>query len=358
MKTHRSSPAPVALAALLVVPSLLVLVPVLVPACREPETVAPEPPPAQLEAVGSIERLDPRLDALVPPGAVLEKLAEGFDWSEGPVWVPSDGSLLFSDVPRNVVYRWKEGEGVREHLRPSGYTGAAARGGEPGSNGLLLDAEGRLVLCQHGDRCVGRIERNGSRTILADRFEGKRFNSPNDAVYSRRGDLYFTDPPYGLQGLNADPAKELDFNGVFLLRTTGEVVLLTTEMSFPNGIALSPDEKTLYVANSDHRNPVWMAFDVVADGTISGGRVFFDAKDLARTRPGGCDGMKVDSRGNLYATGPGGILVLSPEGTHLGTFLTGVPTANCTWGEDGSVLYITADMMLLRIRLGTRGLGF
>lgn len=377
MKIHRS-PAVASAVASAVRVSLCCLV-VVLQACREVEPTAggAEPAPGgaeptagkseatagglasrAVETVGSIERLDPRVDALVPPDAAIEKLADGFDWSEGPVWVASERCLLFSDVPRNVVYRWKEGEGVSEHLKPSGATGASASGREPGSNGLILDAEGRLVLCQHGDRCVGRIEKDGSRTVLADRYEGKRLNSPNDAVYGSGGDLYFTDPPYGLDGLNADPAKELDFNGVFLLRRTGELVLLTREMTFPNGIALSPDGKILYVANSDSRKPLWMAFDVNADGTISGGRVFFDAKALSATRRGGCDGLKVDSRGNLYATGPGGVLILAPDGTHLGTLLTGVPTANCAWGEDGSVLFITADSMLCRIRLAARGAGF
>lgn len=308
-------------------------------------------------AIGGIERLSPLLDRLVPPEAAALKLAEGFEWSEGPVWVPDPegGHLLFSDIPRNVVCKWKEGMGVSEFLKPSGYTGLELRGGELGSNGLLLDGEGRLVLCRHGDRCMARIEKNGTTTVLAGRYEGKRLNSPNDGTFSSRGDLYFTDPPYGLPKLNDDPAKELPFNGVYLLRATGELVLLTKEMTFPNGIAFSPDEKVLYVANSDPARPIWMAFDVKADGTIENGRVFFDASGLARNRQGLPDGLKVDREGNLFATGPGGVLVISPDGTHLGTILTGVPTANCAWGEDGSVLYITADMFLCRIRLATRG---
>ncbi len=324
---------------------------------KEPEIVGRAEPRKPLETVGEIERFDPRIERLIPPGATIEKLAEGFDWSEGPLWVPdpTGGHLLFSDVPRNAIYCWKEGAGASVFLKPSGYTGSAPRGGESGSNGLLLDAAGRLVVCQHGDRCVARLENDGTRTVLAERYSGRRLNSPNDGVFNSRGELYFTDPPYGLPKLNDDPWKELDFNGVYLLRSSGELVLLTKEMSFPNGIGLSPDEKTLYVANSDPAKPIWMAFPVRPDGTLEGGRVFFDATELARKRPGLPDGLKVDREGNLFATGPGGVLVLSPQGEHLGTILTGVPTANCAWGEDGSALYITAGAFICRVRLLTKG---
>lgn len=309
---------------------------------------------------GTIERNDPRFDKLVPRDAAIEKLADGFDWSEGPVWVKDRGALLFSDVPQNTVFQWKEGEKVRVYLKPSGYTGATPRGGEPGSNGLNLDAQGRLILCQHGDRRVARLaDDHKSFVTLADRYQGKRFNSPNDSVYKSNGDLYFTDPPYGLLKKNDDPAKELDFNGVFRLSKDGTVTLLTREMTYPNGIALSPDEKTLYVANSDPDKPIWMAFPINAEGTIGKGRVFFDATSLARAGKKGLpDGMKVDRSGNLYATGPGGVLVFDPDGTHLGTFNTGENTANCGWGDDGSTLFITADMYLARVRLTTRGPGY
>ncbi len=306
---------------------------------------------------GTIERNDPRFDRLVPRDAVIEKLADGFDWSEGPVWVKDGGYLLFSDVPENTVFQWKEGEKVRVYLKPSGYTGATSRGGEPGSNGLNLDAQGRLVLCQHGDRRVARLgDDHKSFVTLADRYQGKRFNSPNDSVYKSNGDLYFTDPPYGLLKKNDDPAKELDFNGVYRLSKDGTVTLLTKEMTYPNGIALSPDEKTLYVANSDPDKAIWMAFPINEEGTTGKGRVFFDATSLAKAGKKGLpDGMKVDRSGNLFATGPGGVLVFDPDGTHLGTFNTGEATANCGWGEDGSTLFITADMYLARVRLSTRG---
>jgi gluconolactonase len=313
--------------------------------------------PASKATLGTIERLDARLDDLIPRDAAIETLAEGFDWSEGPVWVPRGKYLLFSDVPQNVVYQWQEGRGLRVFLKPSGYTGSIPRGGEPGSNGLLLDGDGRLVLCQHGDRRVARREKDGTFTVLADRYQGKRLNSPNDGVYHSGGALYFTDPPYGLLGKNDDPQKELDFNGVYRLSPDGTLTLLTKELTYPNGIGLSPDEKTLYVANSDPERALWMAYDVQDDGTIARGRVFSDATRWVPSRKGLPDGLKVDRRGNLFATGPGGIFVFAPDGTHLGTLATGEATANCGWGDDGSVLYITADMYLGRLKTTTKGKG-
>jgi gluconolactonase len=308
--------------------------------------------------IGKIIRLDPRFDRLVPADAVIEKLAEGFDWSEGPVWVRLGGYLLFSDVPQNTVFKWQEGAGVTIFVKPSGYTGGTPRGGEPGSNGLLLDSGGHLILCQHGDRRVARREDDGKFTTLADRYQGKRLNSPNDGVYKSNGDIYFTDPPYGLLKLNDDPQKELEFNGVYRL-SGGALTLLTKEMTFPNGIAFSPDEKTLYVANSDPKKAIWMAYDVKSDGTLGKGRVFFDATNWTANEKGLPDGMKVDQAGNLFATGPGGVNVFAPDGTHLGRFATGEATANCGFGgDDGTTLYITADMYLCRVKLTTKGRGF
>jgi gluconolactonase len=310
--------------------------------------------------LGTIERLDARFDKLVPQDARVERIAEGFDWSEGPVWDRSRKVLLFSDVPMNTVFQWQEGKGVSVFLKPSGYTGSVPRGGEPGSNGLNMDQEGRLVLCQHGDRRVARLEADKTFKTLADKYDGKRFNSPNDSVYKSNGDLYFTDPPYGLLKLNADPAKEIDWNGVYRISAAdGTVTLLTKEMTFPNGIALSPDEKTLYVANSDPRKAIWMAFPVQDDGTLGPGKLFADVtSSVSPAKKGLPDGMKVDAAGNLFSTGPGGVLVFAPDGTHLGTFATGEATANCGFGEDGSVLYITADMYIGRVRLTTKGKGF
>ena len=239
----------------------------------------------------------------------VERIAEGFDWSEGPVWDRRGGFLLFSDVPRNTVFKWQQGKGVNVFLKPSGYTGTTPRGGEPGSNGLLMDSQGRLILCQHGDRRVARLEAGGTFTTLADRYNGKRFNSPNDGVFKSNGDLYFTDPPYGLIGLNADPAKELDFNGVYRLSASdGKVTLLTREMTFPNGIAFSPDEKTLYVANSDPKKAIWMAFPVQDDGTLGAGpcirrRNFVGRIEtgLARRDEGGSGGQPVRDRARRRA---------------------------------------------------------
>jgi gluconolactonase len=309
--------------------------------------------------LGTIERIDPRFNQLVPQDARVERLAEGFDWSEGPVWDKKGNYLLFSDVPLNTVFKWQEGTGVSIFLKPSGYTGSVPRGGEPGSNGLLMDSQGRLILCQHGDRRVARLDQDGKFATLADRYMGKRFNSPNDGVFKSNGDLYFTDPPYGLLAQNKDRDKELDFNGVYRISASdGTVTLLTKEMTFPNGIALSPDEKTLYVANSDAQKAIWMAFPLKDDGTVGPGRLFADVTTAASTKKGLPDGMKVDKAGNVFATGPGGVLVFAADGSHLGTFSTGEATANCGWGEDGSVLYITADMYLGRVRLTTKGRGF
>ncbi len=330
--------------------------------CQTPEEVhtaktAMLAPKVSYPAMGTIERFDPALDDILPPYAVLERLAQGFEWSEGPVWVPSQQILLFSDVPDNKVYRWHEVAGLQVAMAPSGYTGAETGRREPGSNGLALDPEGRLVLCQHGDRRVARVNWDGEVQALTSHYKHLRFNSPNDLAFASNGDMYFTDPPYGLDGGNDDPAKELMFNGVFRLKPNGELTLLTDELTYPNGIALSPDEKQLYVAISDAARPVVMVYDLNTDGTLAGdGRVFFNAKALAdEGRPGLPDGLKVDLKGNVFATGPGGVLVISPEGKLLGIINTGEATANCAWGNDGSVLYITADGVLCRVKTWTQG---
>lgn len=314
----------------------------------------------KMATLGKIERLDPAFDKLVPKNAQIEMLAEKkFMWAEGPVWVADQKAVLFSDIPRNMIWKWSNGK-LEEFLKPSGYTGKAKfEGYEPGCNGLALDKKGNLILCQHGDRRVAQLEKDGSFKTLADKYDGKRFNSPNDLTIKSNGDIYFTDPPYGLPKQMDDPAKELDFQGVYRLDTHGKVTLLTKEMTRPNGIALSPDEKHLYVANSDPKMAIWKVFPVKEDGTLGEGKVFFDStKWVGAQHPGLPDGMKVDTQGNVWATGPGGVLVFSPEGKHLGTLATGVPTANCGWGDDGSTLYITADKNLVRVKTSVKGPGF
>ena len=314
----------------------------------------------QYPSVGRIERLDPAMDALVPRDARIEKLAEGFRWSEGPVWRKSGGYLLFSDIPSNTINKWKEGEGLTVYLRPAGYTGPTPFGRELGSNGLTFDAQDRLVMADHGNRQIARLNDSiFTKTPLADHYQGKRFNSPNDLVFHPNGDLYFTDPPYGLDGINQSKAKELSFNGVYRLTPSGTLTLVIKDLTFPNGIGISPDARTLYVSVSDPQRPVWMAYDLHPDGSVGRGRVFFDASRLvAQGRSGLPDGLKIDRSGNIFAAGPGGILVFSPAGRHLGTIMTGERTANEAFGDDGSTLFMTADSKLLRIRLSTKGSGF
>jgi gluconolactonase len=335
------------------------IVVLLVPASQGDEKKAYPP-------FGKIERLDPAFDKLIPKESYLENLADGFDWSEGPIWIKDGGYLLCSDIPKNQIVKWQDGKGKSVFLEPSGYLGDRKDLKEPGSNGLTVDHEGRLVMCQHGERRVARLEKDGKTIkVLVDRYEGKRFNSPNDLAYHSNGDLYFTDPPYGLQKKDRKPneeefpGRELDFCGVYRLGKDGKLTLLTKELSKPNGIAFSPDEKTLYIANSDPANPVWVAFPVKEDGTLGKGKTFFDSTPMVKEMKKGLpDGMKVDKSGNVFATGPGGVFVFSPDGKHLGTIATGVATSNCNWGDDGSVLYITADKNLTRIKTATKGNGF
>ncbi len=315
---------------------------------------------AAYPSFGNIDRKDERLDKLVSRDGQMEKLAEGFDWSEGPVWINEGRYLLFSDVPRNEVLKWAEGDTqATRWMKPSGYTGVIDYSPEPGSNGLTVDAEGRVIFCEHGDRRISQLTKNGGKRTLVDNYEGKRLNSPNDLAYKSNGDLYFTDPPYGLPKNFDDPRRELDFCGVYRLSKDGKTTLLTKEMTRPNGIAFAPGERTLYVAQSDPEAAIWRAFEVKGDGTLGKSRVFFDATSAAKAGKKGLpDGMKVDRQGNLFATGPGGVYIFAADGTHLGTLETGEATGNCAWGDDGKTLYIVADMYLVRIKLNTTGNGF
>ena len=305
------------------------------------------------ETMGRIERLDPGLDALVDANAQIEVLASGFTWSEGPVWVGDNegGHLLFSDIPRNSIFRWSPSHGIELFMNPSGYTGVTYYGLEPGSNGLAIDREGRLVACEHGDRRVSVLTAGGGKLTLVDRFEGKRLNSPNDLCFDSAGSLFFTDPPYGLPQRADDPRRELDFCGVFRLDPNGQLTLLTKQLARPNGIGLSPDEKTLYVAQSDEEQPIWMAFPITPEKTLGEGKVIYDAKKHMSEFPGLPDGLTVAPNGTLFASGPGGLYVLPPDGKLLGRLITGGRCSNCTIGADGTSLYITADDKLCRVTI-------
>ena len=321
------------------------------------KTESQETPEKVYRTTGSIERLDPGLDSIIAPGIIPEILAEGFEWSEGPVWVESHQMLLFSDIPVNSIFKWTEADSISLYLHPAGYTGDEQRGGESGSNGLVLDPEGHLVICQHGDRRIARMAApldspEPEFQTLAEQFEGMRLNSPNDAVYHSIGDLYFTDPPYGLEGNVDDPEKDTPYQGVYRLHPDGTLDLLVDSITRPNGITFSPDEKTLYVANSDPNLAIWMAYDVIEDGTLANGRVLYDATGRVGKEKGLPDGLKVSQEGYIFATGPGGVWIFDPSGKPLGRILTGQATANCAFNADESVLYITADMLLLRVRIG------
>ena len=303
------------------------------------------------DTIGRIERLDAGLDKYVSADTKVEVLAGGFTWTEGPVWVPSDGGgyLLFSDIPRNSVFKWSS-EGTELFLNPSGYTGNTYYGLEPGSNGLTLDPQGRLTSCEHGDRRVSVLTRGGGKRTLVDNYKGKRLNSPNDLTFDSKGSIYFTDPIYGLPERADDPRRELDFCGVYRLDPSGDLTLMTKEMTRPNGIGLSPDEKTLYVAQSDPSKPIWMAFPIQG-GKLGQGKQLLDAKQYMKEFPGLPDGLAVHSDGTIFGSGPGAIYVFRPDGKLLGRLITGGRTSNCTFGPEQKTLYITADSYVCRVKL-------
>jgi gluconolactonase len=295
--------------------------------------------------------VDPALHKIVPAGASLKRVAGGFEFTEGPVWSTQDGALLFSSPNTNAIYRWTPRGTVEVFRSKSGYTGTdIGRYTQPGSNGLTFDPEGRLVICQHGNRRIIRVEPHGNITVLADRYDGKRLNSPNDLVYRSDGTLFFTDPPFGLPGVFDDAKKELPISGVFAVRAPNEVVLVTDELQGPNGLAFSPDERYLYVGNWDPDRKVVMRYHVDASGAISEASVFFDMTDA--DGEDAIDGIKVDRDGNVFVCGPGGIWVLSPDGRHLGTIRPPEAPHNLAWGDDdGRTLYVTALTSVYRIRL-------
>ena len=313
----------------------------------------PEEESASDHGAGTVVRNSEAMDSIVPADYTIEKLAGDMGFTEGPVWIGGDDPhLLFSDIPANTIYRWAEGDSEASVFYQGMYKGEP-RSTPAGSNGLILDKDGALLACEHGNRRISRMT-DGEWETVVDNFEGKKLNSPNDAAWHPNGWLYFTDPPYGLPQQEEDPARELDFNGVYRLNyETGELQLLTKDQTRPNGIGFSPDYQTAYVANSDGENKVWMAYDVNEDGQFENARVFYDAN--AEEAPGMPDGLKLDTEGNIYATGPGGVWIFAPDGTHLGSIQPTEVPANVAWGDDGSTLYMTARTGLYRIKLLSKG---
>lgn len=318
--------------------------------CSSAPTSAPGPA-AATSGGGSIVRLDPSFDSLVPKDAVIEKVAGGFEFTEGPLWRP-EGVVWFSDVTGNVLRSVTPAGQVTVLMQKAGGESTAPPGSFIGPNGMIADKDGYVLLCQHTNRRIVRVRKDLSVTPYIEKFEGKRFNSPNDLVYRSDGTLYFTDPPYGLLKQDDDPAKELKFNGVFRY-ANGKLTAEIKDLTRPNGLALSPDGKTLYVANSDPQKRIWMRYDVAPDGSTSNGRLFADV--TAEKEEGLPDGFKVDSLGNIWTSGPAGIWVFSPDGKHLGTLKTPELPANCNWGDDGKTLYITAVKSVYRIKTAVMG---
>ena len=307
---------------------------------------------SQDKFIGSVERLSPEIDNLIEKSAKIEILADGFEWSEGPVWSSQLNSVLFSDVPENVIYSWNEDKGLGTFTRPIGYSGKVPNLKKAGTNGLTIDADGNLIICMHGDRKITRLEKlNINRKVtLVNSFDGNLLNSPNDLVYDSKGNLYFTDPPYGLLEGDNDKLKEIEFNGVYKVSPNGDIEVLVKNLTRPNGISISNDEKILYVANSDMNNPVIMQYDLSEEG-VKNPSIFFDGRELTKKDIGLFDGLKVHPTGNVFATGPGGVLVIKENGDHIGTIRTEVRTANCAFDENFQYLYMTSDMFLTRIKL-------
>ena len=310
----------------------------------------------EMRTIGTIERIDPALDAIISPSAKPEIIAEGFEWSEGPLWLEETKTLIFSDVPKNTIHQWSEEKGLSVYLTPSGYTSSVPRGGEMGSNGLTLTPDGKLVLCQHGDRRVAYMnapvnDPKPDFITLADNIDGKKLSSPNDAVVRSNGDVFFTDPPYGLPSQSDDdPAKEAPHNGVYKA-SNGKTTLLVDSLTRPNGIAFLPGEKTFIVANSDSKKAIWYAFDLAENDSVTNARIFYDATEDAKKERGLPDGFKVDKQGNIFASGPGGVWIFNQEGKVLGKIKIPEATSNCALSADEKTLYLTADMYVLRVKL-------
>jgi gluconolactonase len=303
----------------------------------------------------SFERLSPLLDSVMSNEVTVSVIAQGYEWSEGPLWIEEQKMLLFSDVPTNTIYKWTEEHGSEIYLKPSGYTGTQPRGGEPGANGLALDEKGNLILCQHGDRRIAIMDAlltqpKAAFSTIADKYDGKRFNSPNDVVLNNY-DFYFTDPPYGLLKHMEDSSKEISFQGVYRVTAAGKVLLLIDSLTRPNGIAFSPDNKKLYIANSDPEKARWYEYQLNDFMQIISGKIIYDATPNAKTEKGLPDGLKVDAQGNIFATGPGGIWIFSRNGELQGKIKVAEATSNCALTADGKTLFVTNDMNILRIQL-------
>ncbi len=319
--------------------------------CSKAPAPAADTAPAAPKGVGSIVRLDPAMDTLFPKDAVIEKVGGGFGFTEGPLWRP-EGQLWFSDVTGNLVRSITPTGEVKVLIEKAGGETNAPVGSFIGPNAMIATKDGLVLLCQHTNRRIVSLDKDLKQTVLVDKFEGKKFNSPNDLVYKSDGSLYFTDPPYGLLKQDEDPAKEIKFNGVFRLKD-GKLTAIIKDLTRPNGIAFSPDEKVLYISVSDEKKKVWMRYDVKEDGTVANGAVFADV--TAETEAGLPDGMKVDSLGNVYGTGPGGVWVFNPQGKHIGTIKPGETPANVAWADDLKTMYITATTGVYRVKLSVAG---
>ncbi len=341
----------------------LLIVALLVVSCGNPTSTTGST--ESNDSLASATLPDTRIVILDPEGATIidstekiRNLAGGFKWTEGPLYIADGDYLIFSDIPNNRVMRWKEGEGLSTYLQPAGFTGRQGTGpaNEPGSNGLILDKEGRLVLCQHGDRRIARMKAPLNQPkpefeTIADKYQGKRFNSPNDAVYHPNGNLYLTDPPYGLEKGEDDPAKELDIHGVYRVTPDGKVDLVTSEFKWPNGIAITPDGKFLLVAHSDGNNMAWMKYELGADGLSKNKSVFYKVSEAEKDKPGAPDGMKINSRGYVISSGPGGVWIFNPNGKPIARIYTNQATSNTALSSDEKTLYMTCDDFLYSVKL-------
>ncbi|OSZ76993.1 gluconolactonase [Chitinophagaceae bacterium IBVUCB2] len=304
---------------------------------------------------GTIEFVSKKLSKIIKKDAKIEILADGFQFTEGPLWLEKEQMLLLSDVPGNTIYKWTEATGKEVYVKPAGYTDTAKRGGFMGPNGLLLSQDEKLLVCQHGDRRIAIMDAplntpQSKFITAAGHYDGKRLNSPNDLFLTASGNLYFTDPAYGFEKGPKDPKREIAYQGVYKMDKAGKVTLLVDSIEAPNGIAIFPDGKTLLVANSDNRKKRWYAYDITSNGSLTNARVFFDVSN--EKGAGGCDGLKIDSKGNVFATGPGGVWIFTKEGKLIGKIkVNGTSVANCALSPDGKTIYLTATKYLLRVKM-------